>query len=536
MAENFIFIYQKKEKKIEDSIVDYGELQDKFISSFGLTEDIKNDLKFFINGKEITKDDELMDIIKQDDIIEVKNTKEKDNEVEENEEEEKPKEQEDCTIEKVKIEESNSLNESNKEELTKYMNDILKEKLEENNEKLEKLISEKNDEKLENIKTELKEIIEEKIENIFTKNDLNQKILNIENKLSQLNQDYTDFKSVKIKYFNKFIEFLENKSGPQDSIKQESNESSQKNEDIEKLKENNNKLKELIKKYKKEKDELKDKLEKELANKGNSGDDSKKIEKLKKENENLLSENQKLNDEKKNLNDKIKKLENEIKKKSDKNALKSSISKDFNKNVPKKYNCKINPEKSENTYEYEKVKENKLIEFNLKIKNEGKEELPKNCEIKLINDIIGLSSEKCRTKNALKNAEEMETKMTLKVDNLESLKLNENICVQLKLLDDKKKEIEGAACTLNIKIEKEEESPNVEESSQERIILEENEYQELFDHINDALNIESIGQNISTFKEKILELVEDKKDKYDGITVRTEYIESLKEDLEEIFQ
>ena len=116
MAENFIFTYKKKEKKIEDSIVDYGELQDKFISSFGLTEDIKNDLKFFINGKEITKDDELMDIIKQDDIIEVKNTKEKDNEAEENEEEEKPKEQEDCTIEKVKIEESNSLNESNKEE------------------------------------------------------------------------------------------------------------------------------------------------------------------------------------------------------------------------------------------------------------------------------------------------------------------------------------------------------------------------------------------------------------------------------------
>ena len=51
MTENFIFIYQKKEKKIEDSIFDYGELQDKFISSFGLTEDIKNDLQFFINGK-----------------------------------------------------------------------------------------------------------------------------------------------------------------------------------------------------------------------------------------------------------------------------------------------------------------------------------------------------------------------------------------------------------------------------------------------------------------------------------------------------
>lgn len=94
---------------------------------------------------------------------------------------------------------------------------------------------------------------------------------------------------------------------------------------------------------------------------------------------------------------------------------------------------------------------------------------------------------------------------------MESLKLNENICIQLKLLDYKKKEIEGAACTLNIKIEKEEESPIVEESSKDRIILEENEYKELFDNINDALNIESIGENISTFKEKLLDLVEKKK-------------------------
>ncbi len=56
-------------------------MQDKFISSFEINEDIKNDFKFFLKGEKITKDDDLMDIIKPDDIIEVKNIKGKDNEV-----------------------------------------------------------------------------------------------------------------------------------------------------------------------------------------------------------------------------------------------------------------------------------------------------------------------------------------------------------------------------------------------------------------------------------------------------------------------
>ena len=159
--------------------------------------------------------------------------------------------------------------------------------MEENNTKLEKFISEKNDEKFEQLKTELKEIIAEKIMNIFTENEINQKILNIDNKLNQLNQDYIDFKSIKIKYFNKFIEFLDNKSGPQDSITKEPIESSQKNEDMEKLKENNNKLKEMIKKLKKEKEELKKQYEKENLNKVNSNENTKELEKLKNENEKI---------------------------------------------------------------------------------------------------------------------------------------------------------------------------------------------------------------------------------------------------------
>jgi myosin heavy subunit len=506
-------------------------LQDKFISSFELNENLKNDFKFFLKGEEIKKDDELMNIIKQDDIIEVKNIKENVNEVIELKEKE-PKEQEEYIIEKDKNEKTNLSNESNKEKLTKYLDDILNKKLEENNTKFEKFISEKNDEKFEQLKTELKEIVAEKIMNIFTENEINQKILNIDNKLNQLNQDYIDFKSIKIKYFNKFIEFLDNKSGPQDSITKEPIESSQKNEDMEKLKENNNKLKEMIKKLKKEKEELKKQYEKENLNKLSSSDNTKELEKLKNENEKISLEKKRLISDKENLFEKIKKLENELKKKSEKNFQSSSqVIK-----VPKKYICKLSPEKNENIYQYGEVKENKLIEFNLNVKNEGKDELPNNCEIQLSGDVNGLSLEKCRTKNVLKSSEELKIKMKLKVDDLESIKLNEAICFKLKLLDDKNKDIEGAECTLNIKIEKEIQSIIDEEPSKNSITLEEKEYQELFDYINDILSIDTLGENINTFKEKLLKLLEEKKDKYEGITERTEYIQSLKEDLEEIFQ
>ena len=44
-------------------ILDYGELEGKFITTFGLKDEIKTQIKFYINGKEINKDDELMDII-----------------------------------------------------------------------------------------------------------------------------------------------------------------------------------------------------------------------------------------------------------------------------------------------------------------------------------------------------------------------------------------------------------------------------------------------------------------------------------------
>lgn len=71
MDEHFIFSYQNKKEKIKDYIIDYDDLEDKFISTFGLEKE-----KFYLNGKEIMKNDDLMDILKQDNIIEVLNINE----------------------------------------------------------------------------------------------------------------------------------------------------------------------------------------------------------------------------------------------------------------------------------------------------------------------------------------------------------------------------------------------------------------------------------------------------------------------------
>jgi len=51
-------------------------LEDKFISTFGLEKEVKSQLKLYLNGKEIIKNDDLMDILKPDNIIEVLNINE----------------------------------------------------------------------------------------------------------------------------------------------------------------------------------------------------------------------------------------------------------------------------------------------------------------------------------------------------------------------------------------------------------------------------------------------------------------------------
>ena len=65
-------------------------MQDKFISTFGLEKEVKSQLKFYLNGKEIMKNDNLINILKPDNIIEVKNI----NEVKKIEEESKVDEKE----------------------------------------------------------------------------------------------------------------------------------------------------------------------------------------------------------------------------------------------------------------------------------------------------------------------------------------------------------------------------------------------------------------------------------------------------------
>ena len=78
------------------------------------------------------------------------------------------------------------------------------------------------------------------------------------------------------------------------------------------------------------------------------------------------------------------------------------------------------------------------------IKNDGDEELPENCELQLMNEINGLALEKYKTQNSIKDTEEITLKFKV---NLESIELNEVIGVKLKLINNKKKDIDQ----LNVK-------------------------------------------------------------------------------------
>ena len=519
MAENFIFSYENRKQKCEDCIFDYKELEEKFITTFGLENDIKSELKFYIEGKEITRDDDLMDLIKPDNIIEVKNINEE-TKVENAINNEKAQ-----IIKEEETKKDKDVIEVDKDETSKDIDSYISQKFKENNEKLEKNIIEKNEEKIQSLKLELFDEIEKKINNAFIENEINKKILDIDEKINKLNQDYIEFKSIKIKYFNKFIEILDNKSIQQDTSKKEQSDPTQKNEDIDNLKEQNNKLKAMIKKIKKEKDDMKDKFEKDLSSKGNLDNISPQLENLKKENEKLREENG-------NLNNKIKSLENELKMKSEKTELKPSSSLSSSRISQKKYKCRLLCKK-DNIFQYNDIQENEIIELNLTIKNEGEDNLPKNCEIQLMNEINGLNLEEFKTKNIIKDSEEIT--LQIKFD-IKTIKLNEDIDVRFKLVDDNKKDIVGGKCKLNIKIIKENtDNEEVEPPNNNTIVLEDNDYEELYNHVNDILQIENAGEDMSSFKTKLSELLENKKEKYESIVEKTDYIDKLKEDLEEIF-
>jgi len=96
------------------------------------------------------KDDDLLEIIKTDDIIEVRNIKDE-KLIIKDEEKEKEKDSKDFGKKENKNEGNNLLI----EDQIKNINDILSEKLEENNLKIEKINFGKNEEKLENLKKEL---------------------------------------------------------------------------------------------------------------------------------------------------------------------------------------------------------------------------------------------------------------------------------------------------------------------------------------------------------------------------------------------
>ena len=150
-----------------------------------------------------------------------------------------------------------------------------------------------------------------------------------------------------------------------------------------------------------------------------------------------------------------------------------------------------------------------------------------------MNEINGLNLEEFKTKNIIKDSEEIT--LQIKFD-IKTIKLNEDIDVKFKLVDDNKKDIVGGKCKLNIKIIKENaDNEEVEPLNNNTIVLEENDYEELYNHVNDILQIENAGENMSSFKMKLSELLENKKEKYESIVEKTDYIDKLKEDLEEIF-
>ena len=147
------------------------------------------------------------------DIVEIKYIKEDDKSDDRQKAEEIEKKDDIQEVNDTKINEINK-NNSNENEVSKNLDNILSEKFEENNNKIEKKYIGKNWWK-NYCKSEINNNLEEKIKNLFSENDINKKLLDIDDKINKLNQDYIDFKSVEIKYFNKFIEFIDDKSNPQ---------------------------------------------------------------------------------------------------------------------------------------------------------------------------------------------------------------------------------------------------------------------------------------------------------------------------------
>ena len=158
-----------------------------------------------------------------------------------------------------------------------------------------------------------------------------------------------------------------------------------------------------------------------------------------------------MKEENKNLNNKVKTLESELNKKKDKiDDLQHSLSVSNTKlslikliviNPDKKVIfCRIR--KSKRIIQYLSIWLSRMMEMKnwLKIVN-----------LQLMNQINGLSLEKYETQNSVEITEEIILKF--KVD-LESIELNEDIGVKLKLIDDKKKVIDSVKCQINIKIDK----------------------------------------------------------------------------------
>ena len=73
---DYAYFKKKKMKKIKEFMFNSFEFEDKLISFFDLKIEMKIQIKIYINGKDIMKDNELMDTINNNGIMEIKNINE----------------------------------------------------------------------------------------------------------------------------------------------------------------------------------------------------------------------------------------------------------------------------------------------------------------------------------------------------------------------------------------------------------------------------------------------------------------------------
>lgn len=253
------------------------------------------------------------------------------------------------------------------------------------------------------------------------------------------------------------------------------------------------------------------------------------MEKIKKEKNNLLLKNESLEEKINSLKEKIKRLEENNKKKTEEPKNNKKVNESLNETTtdkgsldnkenntplskinPKKYICNLKENLETNSFSYEEIEKNKNINIKLTLTNEGEDEIPSGCEIRSKKSIKGLSLEKYKTKNSIKSYQEIQIQVFFNID-LNLISLDTEIPISLGIFHNEKNISKNANFEFNIKIEKEQNSNKEEENTNNNIALEEDDYKNLFDYIEGIYSIETLGENIDSFKTRLSSLLKEKK-------------------------